>query len=250
MVRGRFHGDNESEVGSFHNFRDRPKLYSQPNRRKAKHGMTVNGGRVMSYVTDQEQIVLRALAQEIEDGTNTRCSVSRALARTINKDPTQQDFTVRLGAILDPQAARAASQLGPWDTGYITFSGVAVGGYANLTLYPNGAFNFSGHFHVSGGISYNDSFVWAVRDSNVPPTIYVFAHQGRLHGTFESGSRDDDWGRSEVNPALAAGWSALERGWSWHWDARLNADFGVFLDDIIKLVAAGQAVGAVVKFFI
>jgi hypothetical protein len=81
----------------------------------------------------------------------------------------------------------------------------------------------------------------------VPATVYVFATNGRLHGTFESGSRDHDWGRSEINPALAAGWAALERGWSWRWQARVNADFGVFLDQIVKAVAAGQAIGSVVK---
>jgi hypothetical protein len=144
-----------------------------------------------------------------------------------------------------------ATQLGPWDTGYFTFqSGVAVGGYSNLTLYQNGAFNYSGHFHVSGAISYNTSFVWAVRTCTVPATVYTFAHNGRVHGTFEAGSRDDDWGRSEIHPALAAGWSTLAGFWSWHWEARVNADFGVFLDDIIKLVAAGQAIGTVVKIFV
>jgi hypothetical protein len=49
---------------------------------------------------------------------------------------------------------------------------------------------------------------------------------------------------------LAAGWSALERGWSWRWEARVNADFGVFLDDIIRLVAAGTAIGNVVKLIV
>jgi hypothetical protein len=125
-----------------------------------------------------------------------------------------------------------------------------VGGFANLAIYQNGAFNFSGHFHVSGAISYDTSFVWAVKDSNVPTTVYTFAHTGRVHGTFEAGSRDDDWGRSEITPAIAAGWNALERGWSWHWEARVNADFGIFLDDIIKVVAAGTAIANVVKIFV
>jgi hypothetical protein len=206
---------------------------------------------MMNYMTEQERIGLRALAQELEDGKNTRGSVARELALTITENGTQPDLASRLAAIVDSQFARAASQLGPWDTGPIVFAdGIAVGGYANLTLHQNGAFNFSGHFHVSGAISYNDSFVWAVRDSNVPTTVYVFAHQGRLHGTFEAGSRDDDWGRSEINPALAAGWSALERGLSWRWEARVNADFGVFLDDIVRLVAAGTAIANVVKIFV
>src|SRR6266849_3779151 len=31
--------------------------------------------------------------------------------------------------------------------------------------------------------------------------------QTHVHGTFEPGSRDDDWGNSGNNPALAAGWA-------------------------------------------
>ncbi|MDA2186084.1 hypothetical protein PDN25_29415 [Bacillus cereus] len=184
----------------------------------------------------QEQ--LNWLAREIEDGKNTRASISNQLSR-LSRGPAEM-------SILD-----VAGQLGPWDTGYFGFgSGVAVGGSANLTLHQDGSFNFSGHFHDSGAISYDTSFVWAVRDSNVPATVYVFAHSGRTHGTFESGSRDDNWGVSGVNPALQAGWNALEQGWSWHWEARVNADFGVFLDDIVKVVAAGTAIANVVKIIV
>src|SRR4029453_18857323 len=165
-------------------------------------------------LTEQERIGLSALAQELEDAKNTRSTVSRELAKTVVETRAQQGLASRLAASLDPTYA-TASQLGPWHTGPIVFpDGIAVGGYADLTLHQNGAFNFSGHMHVSGAISYDHTFVWAVRDSNVPATVYVFARAGRLHGTFEAGSRDDDWGRSEINPALAAGWSALVRGWS------------------------------------
>ena len=206
-----------------------------------------------SSISDVERTGLRALAQELEDGRKTRASVSREMAMGAPTDQyvVQPDLGSRLAAVLDLEPARAASQIGPWDTGYFTFAdGVAVGGYANLTLHQNGAINFSGHFHVSGAISYDTSFVWAVRDSNSPATVYAFAHKGRVHGTFEAGSRDDDWGRSEIHPAVAAGWAALDRGWSYRWEARVNADFGVFLDDIVRLVAAGQAIGNVVKIFI
>ena len=136
------------------------------------------------------------------------------------KDATSLDLASRLAPAVDPQITSAVGQLGPWDTGYIAFgSGVAVNGNANLTLHRNGAFNFSGHFHVSGAISYNDSFAWAVRDFNTPATVYVFAHQGRLHGTFEAGSRDDDRGnRSSFPhwPRVGRLWSAAGRGGGRH----------------------------------
>lgn len=196
----------------------------------------------------QDRNDLSLLLQEQEERKNVRASVSGELARIAKHGQVEQDQLSRLAGIFPLPTARA-DQVGPWDTGYITFaSGVAVGGFANLVLHRNGAFNFSGHAHVSGAISYNFSLAWAVRDSNNPATVYAFATNGRLHGTFEAGSRDHDWGRSEISPAIAAGWAALERGWSWRWEARVNADFGVFLDQIIRVVAAGTAIGNVVKF--
>jgi hypothetical protein len=204
----------------------------------------------MNYLTEEERVGLRALAQELEDGKNTHGTVSRAFARVAAKNSPQSDLGSRLVTILDPELTPATGQLGPWDASIVFPDGIAVGGFANLTLYQNGAWNFAGHAHVSGGISYDFSFAWAVRDSNNPAGLYLFAHQGRLHATFEAGSRDTDWQKSEINPALAAGWSALERAWSWHWDARVNADFTPFLDDVIKIVAAGTAIGNVVKIFV
>jgi hypothetical protein len=111
-----------------------------------------------------------------------------------------------------------AKKLGPWDTGYITFGGgIPVGGYAQLTLNQNGAYNFTGHFHNSGAPSYNAGLVFAVRSGN--GTVYTFAHHGRVHGTFWAGSRDDDWQNSGVSPALTAGWVDLSNAWSYHWSA-------------------------------
>jgi len=206
---------------------------------------------ITTFLNEQERQGLLSMAQEIEEGNSTLASVSRQYSSPVAKDYGTTDLASRLVSAANPPFTIAASQIGPLSTGSIGFAdGVAVGGNANLTLFQNGAFNFSGHFHVSGAISYNTSFVWAVMDLNTPATVHVYAHQGRVHGTFEAGSRDDDWGRSEISPALAAGWGALMRGYRWRWEARVNADFGVFLDDIIRVVAAGQAIGNVVKIFI
>lgn len=121
------------------------------------------------------------------------------------------------------------------DTGYITFEdGVAVGGYSHLSLFANGASSCTGHFHVSGSISYDISFVWVVRSST--GSVFTFSQEGRLHGTWESGSRDYDWGHSGTNPALAAAWADISAGYTRVWRAAANSDFGSLLDGAIKVV--------------
>jgi hypothetical protein len=122
--------------------------------------------------------------------------------------------------------------------------GVPVGGWAQLTLHSNGAVNYSGHFHDSGGISYDMTCVYAVRAGD--GTVYTFAHKGRVHGTFEAGSRDDDWGDSPTSPALAAGWAALTGAWSWHAEAGANADIGQLVDAAVKAVGEAAAVIAII----
>jgi len=192
------------------------------------------------YGIEPEQINWPGPSQELEDAKRIRASVSCELDHTDEIDPTRQD--------LDPQSSRVVNQLGPWHTGYITFSGgVPVGGYADLTLYSNGRFNFNGHFHVSGAPSYNYSFAWAVKDAR--GNVYVFAHKGRLHGTFESGSRDDNWNKTGVKPEIAQNWLALQ-GWSWKWSAKVNINFGALVDSVVKAVAAGQAIAKVIQIFV
>lgn len=207
--------------------------------------------------------VVRAV-QELEAEKNTQAEVTSE--ESIEGRSSAPDLSQRVEAALqNGEAAPLSSvaepaeeaeellwsQIGPLHAGPVVFpSGVAVGGWSNLTLHRNGAYNFSGHFHVSGAISYNISFVWAIRDRSPRPTIYVFAHNGRLHGTFEPGSRDSDWNKHEVNQALAAGWPIMEQtGYNWRWTARVNADFTPWLDGIIKAVAAGQAIARVVTIF-
>lgn len=137
------------------------------------------------------------------------------------------------------------NQLGPFTWSPIVFGGgVPVGGWSQLTLFRSGAYNFSGHFHVSGAPSYNMSCVYAVR--NKSGTVFTFSHRGRVHGTFEPGSRDDNWNVSGTNPAIAAGWASLCAAWSWQANAGANMDFGILLDQTIKAVGTAAAVVAIV----
>jgi hypothetical protein len=157
-----------------------------------------------------------------------------------------QQVAKSVGIDTTPAVAPAAtvSQLGPWNTGPIVFGGgVPVGGWAQLTLYSNGSYNFTGHFHGSGATSYDTALVWAVK--SWPGTVYTFAHKGRVHGTFEAGSRDDDWGDSGTSSALAQGWGDL---WaSWRWSARVNLDIAPIISDIIQAIGATGSVIAIVS---
>ena len=134
------------------------------------------------------------------------------------------------------------SQIGLLNTGSITFdNGVPVGGWAQLTVYADGSYNFTGHFHDSGLPNYNDSLVFGLVSTS--GTLYTFVHTGHMAGTFESGSRDDDWDVSGTNPALAAGWADLEGG-RWYWRAGVNWDPGPLIQDI---ETAAQIAGTVVS---
>ena len=50
-----------------------------------------------------------------------------------------------------PPPPSLPEQLGPFNWNPIVFGGgVPVGGWAQLTMFRNGAVNYTGHFHVSG----------------------------------------------------------------------------------------------------
>ncbi len=129
-----------------------------------------------------------------------------------------------------------------WNTGPITFSGgVPVGGWANLTLFSGGFAKFSGHFHVSGAPSYDVALVWGVKSGS--GAIYLFRHQGRVHGTFEPGSRDDDWDQSKTDQTLARDWPNL---WA-HWEHRWTAHTNVNVAALVSSIQTGlQVVGTVI----
>jgi hypothetical protein len=135
-------------------------------------------------------------------------------------------------------------ELGPFSFNPIVFDdGVPVGGWAQLTLFRSGVINFSGHLHVSGAPSYDTACVYAVRGGD---KIYTFVHTGRVHGTFEAGSRDDDWGEGPTHANVAEGWPSLAADLSWHASATVNPDIGAFVDAAVKAVGAAATVIAII----
>lgn len=144
-----------------------------------------------------------------------------------------------------PPPPALPEQLGPFDWRPIVFGGgVPVGGWAQLTMFRNGAVNYSGHFHVSGAPSYDISCVFAVRAAD--GTVYTFTKTGRVHGTFEAGSRNFDFGENPTNTAVAAGWGNLAAGWSWQARAGANADIGALVDSAVKAVGQAASVIAII----
>ena len=91
----------------------------------------------------------------------------------------------------------------------ITFpDGVPVGGNSKLTIRADGSYTFEGHFHVSGAGCWDESLLWVVRTES--GRVFTFTHEGKLSGTFCSGSRDDDWIVTGTNDALGASFGELK----------------------------------------
>jgi hypothetical protein len=125
-----------------------------------------------------------------------------------------------------------------FDNDSITFGdGVALGGYAHLTLRQDGSYSFSGHFHDSGSVEYNVSFAVGVKDS--ADKVYAFQQSGHVAGTFESGSRDFDWNIADQNETISQNWTNLATY------AVMNGQASVSLDPINLLNTVVGALGLV-----
>lgn len=120
-------------------------------------------------------------------------------------------------------------------------TGIPVGGSSHLTLREDGSYKFSGHLHDSGADEFNTSVAWAVKDSQ--NQVYTFAHSGHVSGTFESGSRDDNWAEDSKDDRLAANWVYLGAGATWRSNAKVNADLTNVVNSAIG--AIGTILGVV-----
>jgi hypothetical protein len=118
------------------------------------------------------------------------------------------DFTVTLGPASGQLNLQGSfpNQL-DFDWNPIVFGGgVPVGGYSHLTIRKDGTYTCSGHFHDSGGTEYNMALVWALTYAE---NVITFQHSGHVSGTFESGSRDDNWNTDGQNDAIAQNWADI-----------------------------------------
>jgi hypothetical protein len=131
------------------------------------------------------------------------------------------------------------------DTGPIVFkSGVPVGGNAHLTLFNDGNYEFSGHFHDSGATEYNVGIVIAVKDG--ANNAIAFEHQGHVSGTFESGPRDNDWNDTGQRPEIARDWWDIASANASHWEAEANIDLGNLLNTVVGALGTGLGIVALI----
>jgi hypothetical protein len=122
--------------------------------------------------------------------------------------------------------------------------GVPVGGWSHLTLRQDGSLTFTGHFHDSGATEYNMNFIFAVKDSQ--NIVYTVQHSGRVFGTFESGSRDDDWTIDTRNDRLADNWANLAAGSTWVANGSAKMDGTDLFNSVIGVI--GTVVGVISLF--
>jgi cytochrome c5 len=122
--------------------------------------------------------------------------------------------------------------------------GVPVGGNSHLTIRQDGSFTFSGHFHDSGATEYNVALVWAVKDSQ--NMVYTFQHSGHVSGTFESGSRNDDWAVDSRNDNIASRWANIAAGSIGEARADANIDLINLTNSLIGTLGTVLGVVAIV----
>lgn len=189
---------------------------------------------------------LEAIQTAIRDAGTIRAVTGAEQAELLSDDsPSSEYETPSNGA---PAPLALPTQLGPFHADIRFSGGIPVGGWSQLTLHSNGAWNFTGHLHDSGGIGYNDAVLWGVQSVRTGD-VYILRHQGHMAGTFGFGSRNDDWGNSGINPALAQGWNTLVPAWRWNCRAHVNWDFAGALRDLLQVIGAVQAIGRVITLF-
>ena len=118
--------------------------------------------------------------------------------------------------------------------------GVAVGGYSHVTIREDGSFIFTGHFHDSGGVSYNAGIVWAIKDSQ--NVVYTFAREVRV----TPGTRNEDWLVPGHSDDVASRWANIAGGCTAQYDKSASLSISALYDSFIEAIGIATLAGAVV----
>jgi len=215
--------------------------------------------------TEAQKAALEKLRAEIETmvAVPARTSIESSVGRPPSSTPAEYKAALEraypnLKQLIDKAAYAdlerpserplqlAMGQAGPYYWNNITFGGgTPVGGSSQITLFQNGSYRFTGHLHDSGFPSYNDALVWSFLSYH-SRTLYILRHTGHMAGTYEPGSRDDDWSDQGTNPALANGWDDLAPGFWYRADATVSWDIGQLIDSIKKAWSVVSAIATVI----
>jgi hypothetical protein len=129
----------------------------------------------------------------------------------------------------------------PFPDGYIT-------GWTQVGINSDGTASFRGHFHDSGPSAYDYVVVTALLDVvDANGNTLVFAHKGTIHGTFEFGSRDDNWQTDSVSCLIASNWAAARSSRTYSTIHTHNDVAGV-LETIIEGMLSGLGIVGIVLF--
>jgi hypothetical protein len=208
----------------------------------------------MPLAVNTKDVVLQQLSSHLLAQAKVKARASGELAFTLQKFKNGKD-SEELAHILKlapndivgpPPPPPLPTQLGPFNAPNINFdNGVPVGGSLSLALFQDGGFSFSGHFHDSGGLSYDVESVWVIVSNS--GRAFTFAANGSTHGTFEPGSRNFDFAQNGKNDAIRDAWPDLCDGYHWRWSAYVNWNVKAAVDDVVNdLKTAGVVIGAVV----
>ncbi len=134
-----------------------------------------------------------------------------------------------------------------FDLPSLVFDGsVPISGSSRLTIRDDGSWSIQSHFHDSGALEYNLSWLWSVKDCW--NQLYTFPPaSGHVAGTFESGPRDLDLPQNDTDRQLALNWSDLSPGASADFRGGANVDLVNLTNTLVGaagLVLAVIALGA------
>jgi hypothetical protein len=203
-----------------------------------------------SATTSDDNALLEQYYQELVRVQGTEKVVFGGGKRRFNPDLAKQSpLMVQLGSEVAQGGvppALAATSVGriTLNTGSITFDdGVPVGGWANFGIFPDGSWNFSGHFHDSGFVGFNATIVVGI---TLADTMFYFPKQAAVGGTISSTPRDFDWNDSSPQPnlALANAMRAQTTDYQWSWYAATSFSLAELVSDLTAIIGTGAAVVA------
>jgi hypothetical protein len=126
-------------------------------------------------------------------------------------------------------------------------NGVVANGSSKLIMKRDGTYDFVGHMHASGAMSYNFICTYTMVDAD--GLVYVFASRGTIFGTFVPGSRHKDWHDNGVNENIRDNWRAINAQYRMHINAHMGTSPGVLIAEIFGVTALA-AIGVIVAIVI